>query len=372
MSTILIFPLPELGHILPTLSLTRNLTQQGHRVVYLTAPQFTNVIFSVGGHIEPIIDAGKDVADLSGESIWYRFIRNYGADTHGVRFRELLASIFSKETVSLVLCDHILGKLYRNSLTSKISKYRFVLFSTSLFNWKQYEPDKSDIPTIVFCPEVFEVTKFRTPQKGLFYVESSLRPIDMDPDLRDFHLNDSPLVLASFGTQSVRYRGLGEWLPLIRQLATAQPRLQFVVAAGNCEPSFYAEFSSGLSNLIVRKIIPQRALLRQASALITHGGLGSIKEAICDGVPLVVLPMLYDQPFNAMRVRYHGLGEAIFQEKRSLRSLETAVCSAIDGAFARQVAQMRSNFLAIEEAQLSYLYINNRLANIENASTLNS
>lgn len=372
MSTILIFPLPELGHILPTLSVTRQLVSQGHRVIYLTAPQFTNVISSVGGHIEPLIDADKNIEELSGESIWYRFIRDFGADSCGVRFRELLTSVFKKVNVSLVLCDHILGSIYRNILLSKINNNQCILFSTALFNWSEYKPNKFGIPTIVFCPEVFEVAKFRMPHKSLFYVEPSLRPIDSDTDLSDIHLDNSPLVLATFGTQSVRYRGLSESLSIIRNLAAVQPTLNFVISIGNNLQAQKAEFDKELPNLIVRNTIPQRLLLKQASALITHGGLGGIKEALCEGVPLVVLPMLYDQPYNAMRVRANKLGEAIFPEKFSLRTLEAAVCNVVDGSYSAQVEQMRISFMAMEEARLANLLINSRLANIENASKYDS
>jgi len=82
--------------------------------------------------------------------------------------------------------------------------------------------------------------------------------------------------------------------------------------------------------------------------------------------------MLYDQPYNAMRVRANKLGEAIFPEKFSLRTLEAAVCNVVDGSYSAQVEQMRISFMAMEEARLANLLINSRLANIENASKYDS
>jgi UDP:flavonoid glycosyltransferase YjiC (YdhE family) len=42
--------------------------------------------------------------------------------------------------------------------------------------------------------------------------------------------------------------------------------------------------------------------------MINHGGLGAVKECILFGVPMIVFPCRWDQPHNAARVVYHGLG----------------------------------------------------------------
>jgi zeaxanthin glucosyltransferase len=49
-------------------------------------------------------------------------------------------------------------------------------------------------------------------------------------------------------------------------------------------------------------------MLGRASIMITHGGLGGVKEAIFFGVPMIVFPCRWDQPHNAARIVYHGLG----------------------------------------------------------------
>jgi UDP:flavonoid glycosyltransferase YjiC (YdhE family) len=42
--------------------------------------------------------------------------------------------------------------------------------------------------------------------------------------------------------------------------------------------------------------------------MVTHGGFNSVKECIFQGVPMVLLPIFYDQPGNAARAVHHGLG----------------------------------------------------------------
>jgi UDP:flavonoid glycosyltransferase YjiC (YdhE family) len=62
------------------------------------------------------------------------------------------------------------------------------------------------------------------------------------------------------------------------------------------------------ANLIVRRRAPQLALLRRASAMVTHGGTNSIIECVAYGVPMVVVSSgLRDHPGNAVRAAHHSL-----------------------------------------------------------------
>ena len=53
---------------------------------------------------------------------------------------------------------------------------------------------------------------------------------------------------------------------------------------------------------------PHDAVLPQASAVITHAGLGTVTRALANGVPLVCVPMGRDQDDVTARVRWHGAG----------------------------------------------------------------
>jgi zeaxanthin glucosyltransferase len=61
-------------------------------------------------------------------------------------------------------------------------------------------------------------------------------------------------------------------------------------------------------NVIVVNKAPQLALLKKASIAIIAGGINTIKECIFCGVPMIVFPIWADQPDNAERIEYHGLG----------------------------------------------------------------
>lgn len=80
---------------------------------------------------------------------------------------------------------------------------------------------------------------------------------------------------------------------------------QFVLHVGDCQEA--DKLGPPGPNLLIHKRVPQLALLRKASVMVTHGGLNSIMECIHFGVPMVIVPGLRDQPGNAARAVHHGI-----------------------------------------------------------------
>ncbi|KAL4609000.1 hypothetical protein GN956_G24312 [Arapaima gigas] len=66
-------------------------------------------------------------------------------------------------------------------------------------------------------------------------------------------------------------------------------------------------------NVKLMKWLPQNDLLGhpKARAFITHGGNHGVYEGICNGVPLVMLPLFGDQGDNAQRMVARGVGEVL-------------------------------------------------------------
>jgi MGT family glycosyltransferase len=65
------------------------------------------------------------------------------------------------------------------------------------------------------------------------------------------------------------------------------------------------------SNTIVVRSAPQIDLLKRAALCITHAGLNTTLESLANGVPMVAIPIAYDQPGLAARIAHHGTGEFI-------------------------------------------------------------
>jgi len=294
--------------------------------------------------------------------IWQEFVPGTGRNDWGSRLSKLVRAIVEQQSFDLVLLDWQIAARRVGKITEAVDKQRCLLFSTSLLNWNDVELTRPEVPMLIFCPKELEVPKFRSSCPALHYVEPSLRFMDEDNSPIDELRTSKGLVLAAFGSGVIRYPGFREQCKLIADLAVRQPELQFVLAAGTAKQAAPENFPIKPPNLLVVATLPQRKLLESSDVFITHGGLSSIKEAIVAGTPMIVLPALYDQPFNAMRVRYHNLGEAIFPEKLQIDILEAAVLRTLAGLFDPAVHSMREIFLARESAKPSFAIVDARLA----------
>jgi zeaxanthin glucosyltransferase len=119
-------------------------------------------------------------------------------------------------------------------------------------------------------------------------------------------LNGKPLVYASLGTL---VNGLLQIHRAILGAAERLPEVQFVFSIGrNINPEILGPIPP---NMIIVAAAPQIELLKQAALCITHAGLNTTLESLSQGVPMVAIPIGYDQPGVAARIAYHGVGEFV-------------------------------------------------------------
>jgi UDP:flavonoid glycosyltransferase YjiC (YdhE family) len=57
--------------------------------------------------------------------------------------------------------------------------------------------------------------------------------------------------------------------------------------------------------------VPFSRLLPRAAAVVHHGGIGCVSQALCAGVPQLIYPMAFDQHDNATRLRGLGVGDSL-------------------------------------------------------------
>jgi UDP:flavonoid glycosyltransferase YjiC (YdhE family) len=56
---------------------------------------------------------------------------------------------------------------------------------------------------------------------------------------------------------------------------------------------------------------PFATLFQRASAVVHHGGIGTCAQGLAGGVPQLIMPMGFDQPDNALRLKRLGVGESL-------------------------------------------------------------
>ena len=78
-------------------------------------------------------------------------------------------------------------------------------------------------------------------------------------------------------------------------------------------------------NPLVVGYAPQLELLQKATLTITHAGMNTTLESLTNGVPMVAIPVISDQPGIAARIAWTGAGEVIPLDKVSVKRLHKAV-----------------------------------------------
>ena len=358
---IVFFPLPELGHIYPTLELARHYVAETCEVVYLTARQFEGEINSVGARVEPVFEPDAQVG-LTGQKLWHHQNPESGPGSRRRKVEEVLRSFARDHACDLFLLDRHLATSYHCDIQESVGKTPRLFFGTSLLRWDAPNHDLLDRPSLFFCPSSFEVSKFRERGAMIHYVEPSIYRHGRNTEVPfdDFTHDPRPLVIAAWGTQSARYSHLAKVQSLLITVAQRHPELRFHMAF--TPPMGKASGNDTIpSNMRVSVTLPQLTLLRSATLLITHGGLNSLKEAFIEQVPVLVFPFLFEQPYNALRVERNDLGVALFPEEQIIRKIENAILQSLSGTFNSALAEMRQQFLAWENATPSHVLIDSYL-----------
>lgn len=204
------------------------------------------------------------------------------------------------------------------------------------------------LPELVFCPKEFDFPRGRTPE-GAFFVEASIDLRRKDSDFQWSWLQESkPLVLCALGSlvttkaapQAERF--FQSFLDAIRE----RPSLQAVVVIG---PYLQVENFQCPPNALLASHVPQLELLKRCALMVGHGGFSSVKECILMGVPMLLVPMSYDQPGNAARVVYHQLGARLELEEVSASTLGSCIDKLLDlESYRANVGRMSQVFAELE------------------------
>lgn len=78
-------------------------------------------------------------------------------------------------------------------------------------------------------------------------------------------------------------------------------------------------------NVVVKAWITHGVLLPLLDVMVTHGGGGTIVASLSAGVPMVVVPLMWDQPENAQRVVAASAGVMLSQARCTPRWMRAAV-----------------------------------------------
>ena len=104
-------------------------------------------------------------------------------------------------------------------------------------------------------------------------------------------------------------------VPLFRLIvdALADQPFDVVIALGHGIPREALGDVAG--NIRVGGYLPQNRVLQRASAVVSHGGYNTVSAGLGAGIPLFLLPMGADQPYNTERCITAGAALGVIQEQ---------------------------------------------------------
>ena len=173
-------------------------------------------------------------------------------------------------------------------------------------HWEDPTATYSKLAILTQAPREFDFAESAWPEHfhytGPFHDEEGRQPIPFPWE----RLTGKPLIYASLGTL---VNGLEGVYRTILNTVTTLPEIDAVVSVGS---NLKLEDLEPIpSNAVVVGGAPQIELLKRASLCITHAGLNTTLETLAQGVPMVAIPIGFDQPGVAARIEYHGVGEFI-------------------------------------------------------------
>jgi MGT family glycosyltransferase len=151
-------------------------------------------------------------------------------------------------------------------------------------------------------PEAPDYARSRPLDPTWHRLHSTVRTTEEPFDVRERVPGDGKVVYLSLG--SLGCMDLGLMQRLIDAMAKTEHRT--VVSMGPLQD----QMTLG-PNMYGDRFLPQPSILPQCDLLITHGGNNTVCEGFHFGLPMIGLPLFWDQYDNAQRLRETGFGERL-------------------------------------------------------------
>jgi zeaxanthin glucosyltransferase len=193
----------------------------------------------------------------------------------------------------------------------------------------------SPLAQITQLPEALEFEVVGEKPAGLHYTGPFVHP-DQRPAV-EFpweRIDGRPLIYASMGTLQ---NGSEAIFRMIAEACAGLDAQLLISLGGGLDP---AKLGKLAGNPLVVSFAPQLEILKRAALVITHAGLNTVLESLCEGVPLVAVPLANDQPGVAARVKARGACVVVPRHRLNVPRLRKAIMLVLQDARYREAAQV--------------------------------
>lgn len=347
---IAIVTLGAFGHINPTLSLTTELVNAGHRVTYFTTEDFRKVIEPTGAkfvamnswmadndkHNESKEEKKEGQDDNVAAVVPFLFLNEAGA------YIDDVLRVLREDRPDAILHDFagIAGTMAADILDiPNVMLYTSYPSNGSYSVAASFEGIPEDHPMRIAADQIAEgyAAKYgcrKMTVKEIFDGQGDLNLVMMQKRLvPNYETFDDSFVFtgvqigkrSTFGTwkapdngKPLLYSSLGtafnnwpEYYPILFD-AVRDLDINVFAALGAINPESLHDVPA---NVELGKMVPQLDILSQASVFITHAGMGGTGESIYYGVPMIAIPQMDEQAITARQIEKNGLGFALLDKE---------------------------------------------------------
>ena len=320
---ILFTTVPGSGHFHPLVPTARALERRGHDVAFAASPTFAPSIEAAGFEAHPAgpswvenlgdpvmqtIMAGEFFVDLIRMGMvegTIRAAKATGADVI-VRGSGELGGLVAGAILGLPVASAspAAAKFYEPMIRPAVARAA----AEHGLDGEQVTAVDYEVLRIDRTPPSLELPGYAAPPNA---INVRPEPFDAGGELPAWFddLGARPLVYVTLGTV------MNGNLPLFRLIADALADEPFdvVIALGAGIPREALGEVAG--NIRVGGFLRQARILERASAVVNHGGYGTVSAALGAGLPLFLVPMGADQPYNTERCITAGAALGVIQDQ---------------------------------------------------------
>ncbi|WP_063762371.1 macrolide family glycosyltransferase [Streptomyces sp. NRRL F-5123] len=359
--------IPAVSHVLPSLALIRELVARGHRVTYANDPAVADLVSATGA--EPVPCASVlPVADNDWPEDPVAAMGLFLDDA--VQALPRLRAAYDADPADLYLYD--IGAYAARALAEAQGRPLMQL-SPTFVGWEGYEQDVAvhlrQLPGADAYRERFarwlagcgaattDVDAFSgRPANTLALITRAMQPHADRVDTRTVTFVGPCFDPAEGADAWTRPAGASKVLLVsLGSAYTRQPEFyRRCLAAFGDLPGWHVVLSVGKhtdpaglgvipANAEVHPWVPQRAVLAQADAFVTHAGMGGCSEGLLAGVPMIAVPQAADQFMNADRLVELGVARRVDTADATPEALRSALLAlTADPEVARRSAALRA------------------------------
>ena len=170
--------------------------------------------------------------------------------------------------------------------------------------YRRLEDSSSPLAIISQQPAAFDFPRSALPDH-FHYVGPLRRPRKTEIPFPWDRLTGAPLIYGSLGSLQGGKAGIFQ---IMADACRTLP-VQLVLSHGHSLSDAAVQALS--RTCVVVPYAPQGDLLARAQLTLTHGGLNTVLDSLSQGVPMIAIPITYEQPAIAERVRWARVGQVI-------------------------------------------------------------